>query len=241
MKWLNLELAKLRSPEYIGSDPVHRATWLSLTAYCAEQENGGIIRDCAGWKSRMWEQSAGVTKEEVSDDSMLWKWDGSSVKVWAYPAEKEAEVQAKREGGYVGGKASGKARKEASRKASIEPQLKAELKAELERNGMEGKGSGKEVEGNIPLDSSEMIPEKPDWAPTWNQCRFWLADVQKNGANYTEPETNTAFLALNANGWMWGKNPVVDWRSAIESRIQTDRNHKPTGSKPERKGMLFMP
>ena len=55
----------------------------------------------------------------------------------------------------------------------------------------------------------------------------WLADWRKNGADYTESEARSAFLALQANGWMWGKNPVVDPRAALERQIQTDRNRKP--------------
>ena len=54
----------------------------------------------------------------------------------------------------------------------------------------------------------------------------WLADWRKSGANYTESETRSAFLAMQANGWMWGKNPVVDPRAAVERQIQTDRERK---------------
>ena len=46
MNWLNLRTETLHAPNYIGSDPTRRATWLSLMLWCAQQENGGII---AGW------------------------------------------------------------------------------------------------------------------------------------------------------------------------------------------------
>lgn len=69
--------------------------------------------------------------------------------------------------------------------------------------------------------------------PDNEDCLKWLADVQKNGADYTEKEMRSAWLSLNASGWMWGKNPVTDWRSAIESRIQQLR--KPSDKK-SRKG-----
>jgi len=39
--------------------------------------------------------------------------------------------------------------------------------------------------------------------PTFDQAKGWLADWIKNGATYTEYETRGAFLALQANGWMW--------------------------------------
>jgi hypothetical protein len=51
----------------------------------------------------------------------------------------------------------------------------------------------------------------------------WLAQWKKNGADYTEAETRSAFLALAASGWMWGRNPVTDYRAALERQIQTDR------------------
>ena len=66
--------------------------------------------------------------------------------------------------------------------------------------------------------------------PELEQALAWLADVRKNGADYTEPETRSAFLALSANGWMWGKNSVVDWRSALERQIQTDRQRNTKGT-----------
>lgn len=68
--------------------------------------------------------------------------------------------------------------------------------------------------------------------PTKEMALGWLADWRKNGATYTQQETESAFLALSANGWMWGKNPVVDFRAALERQIQTDRNNKKTVSGP---------
>lgn len=67
--------------------------------------------------------------------------------------------------------------------------------------------------------------------PEWADCQKWLADVRNSGADYTEKEARSAFLALDAGGWMWGKNKVADWRSALERQIQTDRgrNQKQSG------------
>ena len=46
MNWINIETKTLRAPEYIGADPVQRATWLNLLGYCSEQENGGKLQRC---------------------------------------------------------------------------------------------------------------------------------------------------------------------------------------------------
>jgi hypothetical protein len=103
MNWLNLQTSVIRSPEYVGCDPVQRATWLNLMIYCAEQENGGVIPDCASWKDRRWQQTCGVTKPEVDDQCDLWSFDGENLTIWAYPAEKQEEIQKMRERGARGG------------------------------------------------------------------------------------------------------------------------------------------
>ena len=45
MNWLNLELKTLRSTEYLGADPIQRATWINLLSFCADHENGGVIEE----------------------------------------------------------------------------------------------------------------------------------------------------------------------------------------------------
>ena len=103
MEWLKLDLRTLRSPEYIGSEPTARATWLNLLAYCADEENGGRIVGCEEWKDRMWQQLAGVTHEEVRESSELFTWDGSDLIIWNYPSNTENLVKTRREAGRRGG------------------------------------------------------------------------------------------------------------------------------------------
>ena len=93
MNWLNLELTTLRSERFLGSEPVERATWLCLMAYCADQENGGVFESCGEWGDRKWMQLVGVTAKEVRAPSDLWSWDGHTLIVWGYPEKKQAEVQ----------------------------------------------------------------------------------------------------------------------------------------------------
>jgi hypothetical protein len=158
MIWLNLKTTTLRSAEYAGSEPVQRATWLNLLAYCCEQENGGKIDGCGGWKDRQWQQTLGVTLAEVREDCALWHWKGEALCVAFYPTDKQEEVKAKRDAGKRGGKRSGKSRREAVREAQLEGVLEAQLEAELqpkrdlleadlERKGKEGewKDKGKET------------------------------------------------------------------------------------------------
>lgn len=99
-----MRLQTVRSPEVMGSDPVARATWLLVSCYCADQENGGTIKACRGWKSRVWEQLCGVTKEEIEASPLLLKWAGQDLVVFGYPDDQERIMRAKRDGGSAGGK-----------------------------------------------------------------------------------------------------------------------------------------
>lgn len=71
---------------------------------------------------------------------------------------------------------------------------------------------------------------------TWDMVRGWLMNARENGADYTEHEAKSAYLYFQANGWKWGKNPVVDFRAAVERQIQTDRTRNGK-SEPSKKGM----
>ena len=142
MNWLNLQTSVIRSPEYVGCDPVQRATWLNLMIYCAEQENGGVIPDCASWKDRRWQQTCGVTKPEVDDQCDLWSFDGENLTVWAYPAEKQEEIQKMRESGARGGKkrAENAAKSKEKQDSSSTPSTLPSSPPSTERKGKEEKG-----------------------------------------------------------------------------------------------------
>jgi hypothetical protein len=142
MNWLNLQTSVIRSPEYVGCDPVQRATWLNLMVYCAEQENGGVIPDCASWKDRRWQQTCGVTKPEVDDQCDLWSFDGENLTIWAYPAEKQEEIQKMRESGARGGKkrAENAAKSKEKQDSSSPPSTLPSSPPSTERKGKEEKG-----------------------------------------------------------------------------------------------------
>ena len=44
MNWLNLSIQTLDSENFLGSDPVERATWLCLLRYCNNWKNHRIDR-----------------------------------------------------------------------------------------------------------------------------------------------------------------------------------------------------
>lgn len=141
MIWLNFQTKLRDAPEFTGSTLEQRGAWFSMMLYCTERETGGVIKDCATWNDRQWMQACGITQAEAMSACELWKVDESSVFVWGYPIEKEAEVQAKRKSGRIGGLKSGASRKRRKPQPD-EAQLEAPLEAQPERNGnWKGKGN----------------------------------------------------------------------------------------------------
>jgi hypothetical protein len=140
MNWLNLQTSVIRSPEYVGCDPIQRATWLNLMIYCVEQENGGVIPGAASWKDRRWQQTCGVTKSEADDQCELWSFDGDNLTLWGYPVEKQEEIQRNRESGHRGGKARSDAKIEAAKANGSKggrPKTQAETQAKPKQNPSE--------------------------------------------------------------------------------------------------------
>lgn len=104
MNWININTDTLRSEEYLGAEPVERATWLNLLAWCCVQENGGEIENCREWKDRKWQQLCGVTKNEVETECELFTFHGQNLIVSFYPDEMEKKVQTNRKNGSKGGR-----------------------------------------------------------------------------------------------------------------------------------------
>jgi len=198
MNWLNIELSTLRSNEYLGSDPIQRATWLNLMAYCADQENGGIITDCASWGDRKWMQLVGVSKSEVHDHCDLWVFDNDAVVVWSYPCAKEIEVRAKREAGKKGGRP----KKDGTKKPSGSDVEKPHGSDLLERKGKEGKGKEEEM-------NSKFTP------PASDEVSAYMTSRGKFSNPKSEAEKFCDFYA--SKGWMVGKNKMKDWMAAVRN------------------------
>lgn len=146
MDWINLHTSTLDSAEFVGADPTCRATWLCLLRYCCGQENGGRVVDCASWSDRRWQQLARVTKREVTTASDLWTWDGDDLVVWAYPVDKEEEIQTRREIARENGRKGGRPIVAKRRKPTSEPtpEPTSVNSAKAEGNGMRMEGNGME-------------------------------------------------------------------------------------------------
>lgn len=104
MNWINIHVETLRGSEFVGAEPVERATWISLMGWSCSQENSGRIENCKDWTSRKWQQLCGITLEEVQMKSELYKFEGEDLIVHFYPMDQQESVEAKRRNGKRGGR-----------------------------------------------------------------------------------------------------------------------------------------
>lgn len=197
MNWLNIRLVSLRCPEYIGSDPVSRATWWNIVAYCAEQENGGRIEGAKNWKCRQWQQTCGVMLEEVISARKLMTWDGDDLVIWNYPKEKEDEVKVKREAGKVGGNRSGEARTKHSLEsnlssASTNGSSSAESEARTEGERKEKENRKEKGSASLPVGL-----DVPEFSAAWER---FMAYRKKRKFTPLLPESIEA-LWRKMDGW----------------------------------------
>jgi hypothetical protein len=129
MNWINIYTPEVRSPVFIGCDPIARATWFSVLIYCSEQENGGRLQGAKTWKDRQWQQMCGVTLEEVNHSAPLLVWDGDDLLIWNYPLRSEEKVRFNRGIGSQGGKSRSDAKLAACRANGFKPRNKASSEA----------------------------------------------------------------------------------------------------------------
>jgi hypothetical protein len=195
--------------------------------YCCEQENGGVIDGCAGWKDRQWQQTAGVTLAEVREDCDLWKWDGEALVVTFYPSDKEAEVsEAAREAGQKRGECQDQAKTQASRQngAKHNPST-TQAEPKQEPNGREGNGKEwNEREGGT-LQKVESTPALSEF----------LEEAKKIGV---EAEVATEIWHDNESRpitpygqWTdYRGNPIAKWQANMMARASQIRARRGNGT-----------
>lgn len=188
MNWLNLSTQTLDSENFLGSDPVGRATWLCLLRYCIGQENGGIITACDAWADRKWQQLVRVTKEEVMQTCDLWSWDGDRLIVWGYPKEKEDEIQhlrhlgkmkttAKQDAAKANGKLGG--RPKTQQETQQETQRKTQQETEQETQQKPNKKPIEEKGNRI---ERETLPPTPQGEASESEQDFYEENMPTGNA-----------------------------------------------------------
>jgi hypothetical protein len=204
MKYLSLDLSLLRSPAYVGSEPVERATWFNLLAYCCDQENGGRIKRCRGWKCRQWQQTCGITQLEAQLESELWQWDEDDLLVYGYPYDVQAGLEAKRKAGSRGGKASGKARREAV------------LEAQLEDSSKDTSNVSKVSKtSNVSKVDSAPTPLTPTREEFLHAAH--MAGVEAHIAEIWFDEAESRPFSPDGHWTSKSGQPIINWRSALKA------------------------
>ena len=233
MEWLNLRTSFLHAPEYIGSDPRSRATWLNVSLWCAQQENGGRIVGAKSWKDRQWQQTCGVTTREVMAADALLSWDGDDLTVSSYPVDKEAVVKFNREAGRRGGSAKTQAKTQAAK-----------------ANGASG-GRPQDNENNPSENQSENPSENPSetqatlsgitqaitqaktqrnrkgigigigkeeeggTASRFPSLNEWIEEARAKHPDWPEADATKAWGYYESQGWKRGKSIITRWRACI--------------------------
>jgi len=225
MNWLNIEIKTLTSSEFLGSDPIERATWLCLLRYCAQQENGGIIKDCFSWKDRKWMQLSGVICDEVKTKSSLWKWKENDLIVWNYPIEKELEVIANRENGKKGGRP----RKSKTKPCGYELEKPSGSKS-VKRKGKERKGKEEEKEKNKKESFDFCWSLFGSYGNKQKASRYWMRLSEKDQKNiksripiYLQYLKDTGVSKKMFDGWINPENRI--WETTYENLSVKKQNH----------------
>ena len=232
MNWLNINLKMLRSREYIGSAPEERGTWLSVLGHSCDQENDGRIIGGASWKDRQWQQTCGVTLNEIRRAKRLLLIDGEDVVVFGYPSEKQAEVEAKREAGRSGGLSSGKSR--ASSRASSRGHSFARTEGEGEGEGEgernENKNENKndvgenETAADAATTSAELVlgDEAKAAKPEKQTDAQWLAGIKADPAFAgidVEREHAKCIRWCSENGKQQTRRRFINWLNRCDRPI----------------------
>lgn len=228
MNWLNIEVATIRRPEYVGSDPCHRATWWNLMAFCAEQENGGVIDACGEWKCRRWQQTCGVTKDEAESACDLWTFSDGILTLWGYPVERENEVRKNRESGKRGGSAKTQAKTQAARENGAKggrPAAKSLTAATDLENNPNDNPSGNPSDNPTERKGKEdkvrerkIRKERSAGEPlSISRKSGSLDDLKSFCREIDMPESDgeSMFYHWTANGWKNGSSSVRDWQAGI--------------------------
>jgi len=218
MTYLNLNIEDLRKCQFVGESPVNRGTWLCLLTYCATIENGGVIRDCRGWKSRMWEQSCCVTKEEVMADSDLWQWEGEDLLVWNYPSDVQATLEVKRSNGRFGS-LGGRPKKNPPANPAQNPPGNPVSETGVTHPETRKETKGNETEGNETESAREStaspmtLAEAKTYAQTWTNSAPVMVNFDAN-------EVELWFLDRQRKSWQASSGNIINTRAAAEADLQ---------------------
>lgn len=229
MNYLNLHTDFLRSEDYLGSDPVVRATWLNLMAWCATQENGGTIENATEWSDRKWQQIIGVTLAEVQTASELYHFtEGGSLVVRHYPKDKEEEVKTNRENGKKGGRPRKETQNKPGGFESVNPDETGGVEiAETERNGMEGEreGKGNGITPPSPPRGKRKTIKRPRVEEVVEYISPKLKEINPDWTDETAKKAiELKFETFVSDGWKDGNGKEIkNWKIKFQNCLKFER------------------
>lgn len=101
MQYLSLEIRILRTDAAFTATNAQIGVWIRLLAYCADHENGGVIRDGFKWTDRQC-LPLGFLRSDLDEPCAMWRFDTGHLYVTGYSQRMERAVAAKRKGGKIG-------------------------------------------------------------------------------------------------------------------------------------------
>lgn len=210
MKYLGILTSARTAPEFVGAEPVQRATWLCLMLFCAEHETGGVVEGCKQWCDRRWMQTCGVTKAEVMVESTLFHFLGNDLTVWGYQVDYEAGILARREAGRKGGLRSVAVRLKRRNEAQVEAVLERpfERKDRIGGIGYDGGGGHAHAGEVVTLSGMKASP------PTLDEVLIHAGVV-----GMTDAQAREFFDFWTGAEWTRMNGvPLRNWKAAMVSR-----------------------
>lgn len=97
VEYVSFPVAFVRSADFLAAPEAVQARWFRLLAYCAEQENGGVLAGAAEWPSRLW-ANIGVKRNVVESvvKAGLGEWVQGDFCLKNYPEDVEKKVKKRR-------------------------------------------------------------------------------------------------------------------------------------------------
>ena len=215
MHFFNLYIPNLRAQEYVSSEPTQRATWLNVSAFCCEQENGGRIVGAAKWTERQW-MACGVTRREATHCEPLITFDGDDAIVWAYPENSEKTAQNKRLNGRRGGLAK------AANASSNTPSVATSVATSVARDLPQAKDdSATSIPPTKEKESEEKRSEEKESElfPKPKRNKATLDEVIAFSKEIDLPQSDGAscFHKWEGNGWTNNGKKIVCWKSTMRA------------------------
>lgn len=116
MKYFSIDISLLSTPDFIRATAKQKGIWLDLYAYCAGQENKGIIIQAQNWPESHWQRLIGHSKSDMDEDSPLWFFRSDNLFVNHYDVRLEELVRTRRKSASIGGKKNSLKKVNAARK-----------------------------------------------------------------------------------------------------------------------------